>query len=136
MLKKDQWTYLIIPLSEHLRINNTEADEYLERIIKTEFINDVDEIKVRVFIPIYRMKDKLVNLIKKDQRYKNCVIFFETGQDTDYSLTIVPSNIDTNIKGNNLYGYKQYLIYWEENPEKPIILHTANAKYYADIIFW
>ncbi|NMB98412.1 MAG: BREX-4 system phosphatase PglZ [Clostridiaceae bacterium] len=126
---------LVIPLSEHLRINNTEADRFLERIIKTEFINDVDEIKVRVFIPIYRMKDKLVNLIKKDQRYKNCVIFFETGQDTDYSLTIVPSNIDTNIKGNNLYGYKQYLIYWEENPEKPIILHTSNAKYYADIVF-
>jgi len=126
---------LIIPLSEHLRINNIDADRCLERILKTEFINDVDEKRIRVFIPIYRMKNKLIDLIEKDQRYKNHIIFLETGQDDDYALTIVSSDIDINIKGNNLYGYREYLNYWEENPSKPIILHTANAKYYADIIF-
>jgi len=134
-LKRINEHTLIIPLSEHLRINNTEADGYLERILKTEFINDVDEKGVRVFIPIYRMRNKLIGLIEKDQRYKSHIIFLETGQDDDYALTIVSNDIDTNIEGNNLYGYKKYLSYWEENPNKPIILHTANAKYYADIIF-
>ena len=45
-LKRINEHTLIIPLSEHLRINNTEADGYLERILKTEFINDVDEKRV------------------------------------------------------------------------------------------
>ncbi len=134
-LKKINEHTLIIPLSEHLRINNTEADGCLERILKTEFINDVDEKGIRVFIPIYRMRTKLMGLIDKDPRYKNHIIFLETGQDDDYALTIVSNDIDANIEGNNLFGYKKYLGYWEENPSKPIILHTANAKYYADIIF-
>lgn len=134
-LKKINEHTLIIPLSEHLRINNTEADGCLERILKTEFINDVDEKGVRVFIPIYRMRNKLKGLIDKDPRYRNHIIFLETGQDDDYALTIVSNDIDANIEGNNLQGYKDYLKYWEENPSKPIILHTANAKYYADIIF-
>ncbi|KJU83052.1 hypothetical protein MBAV_004752 [Candidatus Magnetobacterium bavaricum] len=134
-LKQIKENTLLIPLSEHLRINSIDTDHYLSRIINLEFENDIEEHRIRVFIPMYQMRGKLSELVKRDIRLQRNVLLLETGRDDDYSLTIVSSYLGVSLNGFNLTGYKRYLRYWEESPGEPIVLHTNNAKFYKDMIF-
>jgi len=129
-------TTLLLPLSEHLRIDNSKVVEVLYKIAKTEFKTDVLSNNIRLYIPMYRMKQSLIRLIEFDRRLVNHVIFLEDeDKDLDYSLTIISRELDVTIHGNNIQGYKKYLEYWEDNPSKPIILHTKNAVYYKNNVF-
>lgn len=71
-----------------------------------------------------------------DSRIENSIWYLNLGEnDDDYMLTILPRKYPTKIEGNNLDGYRDYLSYWEDNPCKPIILHTDNAIYYKNNIY-
>jgi len=133
-MKKVNCNTLVIPLSEHLRINNQIAKQILEKILKTDFENDYAQSIFRIYIPIYRMKS-LINDLYDDERYANTILFIESSSDSDYALTIIQDSLDVKIAGNEIFGYKKYLSYWEQNPDKPIILHTKNAIYYTNIVF-
>lgn len=124
---------LVVPLSEYLRINNSIASKTLNDILNANYEHNNDN-KLRIYIPVYRMKDILVN-IRLDPRQKNCILYLDTGSDSDYSLTIIQDDLDVSLEGNQTRGYKEYFIYWEQNPEKPVILHTKTAVQYQDIIF-
>jgi len=127
---------LLFPLSEHLRINNTKSDEVLSQIMGIEYTNDVFSKGIHVYIPMYRMKDCLQALLTQDRRLNDNIIFLEAeDKDDDYSLAIISRNIDVAFKGYSITGYKSYLEYWEDNPAKPIILYTDNAKFYKKNVF-
>lgn len=127
---------LLVPLSEHLRINNTKSEEILSQIVSIGYTNDVYSKGIHVYIPMYRMKDCLQTLLAQDIRLNDNIIFLEAqDRDDDYSLTIISRDIDVVIKGHIITGYKSYLEYWEDNPAKPIILFTDNAKYYKKNVF-
>ena len=132
-LKKTKTNTLLAPLSEHLRVNNPFAQKTLEEILKLDYENNLNN-NLKIYIPIYRMKSLLTNLIN-DKRYQKSILFLETASDCDYSLTIIQDTLDISIPGNEITGYQKYLIYWEQNPDKPIILHTQNAIHYTDIVF-
>lgn len=121
---------VVLPLSEHLRINNNVDNTILSRISSVD-----TNRKVHIYIPMYRMKNSLEKLCMADPRLRENVIFLDEIADDDYSLTIISNAIEIKISGNNIYGIKAYLKYWEDNPNKPIILHTNNAIYYKDSIF-
>ncbi len=127
---------VLFPLSEHLRINNTKSDEILSKIMSVEYVNDVFSNCIHVYIPMYRMKDCLQSLLAQNTRLNDNVIFLEAeDKDDDYSLTIISRDIDISIKGHSIVGYRSYLEYWEDNPAKPIILYTDNAKFYKRNVF-
>lgn len=127
---------LVLPISEHLRVNNTSIEQTLNNIVTLDFKNFETDKNFRVYILTYRMQSALKDLLKTDPRLQEYVWFLDLQEhDAEYTLTILPIKYSTKIKGNNLYGYKDYLAYWEDNPAKPIILHTDNAKYYKDNIY-
>lgn len=132
-LKETNGSTLLTPLSEHLRVNNSIILKTIEDLFKLEFNNNNDG-KLKIYIPIYRMKEVLNN-IQIDSRNTNSIIFLNTEADCDYSLTIIQNNIGITLSGNEIFGYKKYLIYWEQNPDKPIILHTQNAIHYTNIVY-
>lgn len=135
-LKKTSKNSIILPLSEHLRINNTKNDEILTQIISLRYSNDAISGNIRVYIPLYRMRDILRKLAAQDNRLHNNFIFLENQfEDDDYSLTIISGDIDAGIDGNNINGYRRYLKYWEDNPAKPIVLYTDNARFYKENVF-
>ena len=132
-LRKIDKSVLLTPLSEHLRIRNNVAMTTFNEILNLDFTNG-DDKKLKVYIPVYRMKSLLKNL-ELDDRKQDCVIFLDTDSDPDYSLTVIQDTLNAKLSGNEITGYKNYLIYWEQNPDKPIILHTKNAVHFSDIVF-
>jgi hypothetical protein len=134
-LRKIGRNTLVLPLSEHLRVNNEIAKMTLEKILKANYQNDESNGRFRIYIPIYRMKSLLTDFCGGDKRYNNAILFIESSSDIDYALTIIQNNLDVRIAGNEIFGYKKYLSYWEQNPDKPIILHTGNAIHYANVVF-
>ncbi len=132
-IKKAGQNTLVVPLSEHLRVNNASAIKTINDIIALNFENNLEQ-DLKIYIPIYRMKELFRN-IDADGRYKKTILFLNHDSDCDYSLTVVQNNLKVSIKGNEINGYKKYLVYWEQNPDKPIILHTQNAIYYKDVVF-
>lgn len=124
---------LVIPLSEYLRINRPIASRTITDVLHTNFEN-IFGGKIRVYILLYRMKDVLSS-IHLDPRETNAFLSIAEKSEIDYSLTIIQKNLDFKIKGNDIEGFKKYLIYWEQNPDKPIILRTNNAINYSDIVF-
>lgn len=124
---------LVVPLSEYLRINNTIAERSLTDIIHADFECNVDG-KFRIYILLYRMKDVL-STIQTGPREENVVSIIGEGIESDYSLTIIQKDLDFKMLGNEIDGMKKYFVYWEQNPDKPIILRTENAINYSDIIF-
>lgn len=132
-LRKVSKSVLLTPLSEHLRISNNIAMKTFNEILNLDFTNG-DDKSLKVYIPVYRMKSLLKNL-EVDDRKKDCIIFVDTDSDPDYSLTVIQDTLNAKVSGNEITGYKNYLIYWEQNPDKPIILHTGNAIHFSDIVF-
>ncbi|KWT75635.1 BREX-4 system phosphatase PglZ [Candidatus Magnetominusculus xianensis] len=130
-LRKTRVRTLLIPLSEYLRINNDKTNDILSRIINLGFNNE----QIAIFIPLYRMKNVLSEFIKRDIRYEKNILFLETTEDDDYSLIILPSDLNNvDLTGYNITGIKRYYSYWEENPDKPIVLRVSDILFYKDII--
>ena len=135
-LKKISANTIVLPLSEHIRINNSVADQLLNNIINLDYAMGNADDEFRVYFPMYRMKSTLEKILKHDPRLEGSIWFLDLAEcDDDYSLTILPKVYTTKIRGNNLEGYKSYLSYWESNPCKPIILHTDNAVYYRNNVY-
>ena len=132
-IRKETTSSLIIPLSEYLRIKNDIALRTFVDLLNLNCENNRDQ-KLRVYIPLYRMKDILRD-VKLDARQKDCLIHLNSNCDTDYSLTIIQKNLNFSLPGNTVRGYKEYLRYWEQNPDKPVIFYTQNAINYQDILF-
>jgi len=124
---------LLMPISEHLRIKNPIAEKTLNDLLNMHFINN-DCTTFRLYIPLYRMKSLLAKLLLTP-RNNDSVICVESVSDPDYSLTVIQDTLHAKIYGNEITGYKEYLMYWEQNPDKPIILHTQNAIHFSDIVF-
>ena len=125
-LKKATKSVLVTPLSEYLRIVPERAESVIQEIIKMSFANN-DDGRLRIYILMYRMRSLLITLPSDDPRAKDCVNYLETNEENDYKLTIIQKELDVGLAGNEIFGFKNYLKYWEANPDKPIILHTQNA---------
>ena len=125
-LKTASKSQFVTPLSEYLRILPEAAESIVQRFIKADYQNN-DSGKLRIYFLMYRMKSLLRTLPSEDPRTKDCVILFETDEESDYRLTIVQKELDVRLPGNEIDGFKSYLEYWEANPDKPLILHTSNA---------
>ncbi|SDE85749.1 BREX-4 system phosphatase PglZ [Sporomusa acidovorans] len=124
---------LVMPLSEYFRINRPIASKVINDILHANFEYNSDG-KLRVYILLYRMKDVLTN-VQLNPKETKTVLYINEGLESDYSLTIVQKSLDISIYGNEIDGFKKYLVYWEQNPDKPIILRTQNAINYTDIVF-
>ena len=125
-LKTVSESQFVTPLSEYLRIVPEAAESIIQRFIKADYQNN-DNGKLRIYFLMYRMKSLLRTLPSEDPRTKDCVVLFETDEESDYRLTIVQKELDVKLSGNEIEGFKSYLEYWEANPDKPLILHTSNA---------
>lgn len=125
-LKKVNTSQFVSPLSEYLRIIPEQAESVIQKFVKADYQNN-DNGKLRIYFLMYRMKSLLKALPSDDPRTKDCMILFETDEESDYKLTIVQKELDVHLPGNEIDGFKSYLEYWEANPDKPLILHTGNA---------
>ena len=134
-LKKQTQHVCISPLSEYLRINPEIAQSTIVDLLTREYSDSVSN-RYRIYIPMYRMKSVLQTINQNDPRRENCIILLETGEETDYSLTIIQNSLHVEVKGNSITGFKSYLQYWEQNPDKPLILHTSNAIYFEQSLFF
>ncbi len=123
------------PLSEYLRVNPDVAKKTVMDLLAMDYRGNIDG-RLRIYIPMYRMKSILQTLNGVDVRKKDCIILLSTGEDSDYSLTVMQKDLKASISGNEIYGFKQYLQYWEQNPDKPLILHTENAIHFNDRVFF
>ena len=128
-LKNVTHSVCVFPLSEYLRVHPDIAASVISRMISIEFVNN-DNGKLRVYFLMYRMKSVIENLHKSDPRKKDCYIYLNTGEENDYQLTIIQSNLKIALPGNDITGFKNYLQYWEQNPDKPLVLHTQNATHF------
>ena len=134
-LKTYDKTVCVAPLSEYLRIKPELALSTINKILSTEYGNN-DNGKMRIYFLMYRMKDILRNVPNDDPRRQNTILYLNTSEESDYSLTIIQDDIKVSIHGNEIYGFKKYLQYWEQNPDKPLILHTKNAIYFEENNFF
>ena len=134
-IKATRESICISPLSEYLRVNPDKAKSTVEDILAKDYSGNMDG-KLRIYIPMYRMKSVLQTINDLDPRREDCLSFLETGEDSDYSLTIIQKDIDIAMAGNEISGFRQYLQYWEQNPDKPLILHTVNAIHFEQNIFF
>lgn len=125
----------VLPLSEYLRVKPDIAKSTVMELIASEYLGNSDG-KLRIYVPMYRMKDVLQTITNTDPRKKDCILLLSTGEDSDYSLTVMQKELKINVIGNEIFGFKQYLQYWEQNPDKPLILHTENAIYFVDKVFF
>lgn len=123
---------VLLPLSEHLRINNSNVKTTLQKLLSKKLQEKTVNKKLRLYVPIYRMKDQLLELIKSDKRVEQQIYFLTSDRPVeDYSLTIISSNYNLKISaGKKIDGYKGYLSYWEDNPAQPIVLLSAMARFY------
>ena len=125
-LKKTNKSQFVSPLSEYLRIIPEQAEPVIQKFIKADYQNN-DTGKLRIYFLMYRMKSLLRTIPSDDPRAKDCIILFETDEESDYKLTIIQKDLDVKLSGNEIDGFRSYLEYWEANPDKPLILHTGNA---------
>jgi len=124
---------LVLPLSEYLRINYPIAKKTLNDILHAKF-KFFDVGKNRIYVLLYRMKDLLMDMDLTPKEAKTVLVIQETAE-SDYALTIVQNSLHFYNCGNDIHGFRKYFIYWEQNPDKPIVLHTQNAITYSDIVF-
>lgn len=125
-LKKVKKSQFVSPLSEYLRIIPEQAEPVIQKFIKADYQNN-DNGRLRIYFLMYRMKSLLRTIPSDDPRAKDCIVLFETDEESDYKLTIIQKDLDVKIAGNEIDGFRSYLEYWEANPDKPLILHTGNA---------
>lgn len=134
-LKNETKSVLVAPLSEYLRIKPESASSTILRALTAEYNNNEDG-KLRIYFLMYRMKDILRNVPNNDPRRVDSIIYLATSEEPDYSLTIIQKELEVHLPGNEVFGFKSYLQYWEQNPDMPLILHTKNAIYFEENNFF
>lgn len=134
-LKKVNSSVLVIPLSELLRIKPESARDTINKIIKLDYQNNTKG-NLRIYFLMYRSKSILRTIPTDDPRTVDCISYLETDEESDYKLTIVQKNLNVSLTGNEIVGFRNYLEYWEANPDKPLILRTGNAIYFEKSNFF
>ena len=134
-LKTISTSVCVSPLSEYLRVNPDIAKSTISDIMAKEYPGNSDG-KLRIYFPMYRMKSVLQTITNSDPRKEDCILLLSTEEESDYSLTVIQKDLHINIVGNEIFGFKQYLQYWEQNPDQPLILHTENAIHYSKKVFF
>ena len=125
-LKKADQTLCVFPLSEYLRVHPETAVSVITNLLSMEYQNN-DEHRMHIYFPMYRISSVLQTIPNTDPRKKNSFIYLQTGEEQDYQLTIIQNSLNVHVSGNEIIGFKRYLQYWEQNPDKPLVLHTQNA---------
>lgn len=125
-IKKATKSQFVTPFSEYLRIIPEKAATIIEQFIRADYRNN-DSGKLRIYFLMYRMKGLLRTIPNDDPRARNCIVLYETYEESDYKLTIVQKDLGIRLSGNEIDGFKNYLSYWEANPDNPLILYTDNA---------
>lgn len=125
-LRKNIQTLCVFPLSEYLRVNPERAEAVIKELLSMEFQNN-DAHMMHIYFPMYRISSVLQNIPNTDLRKKNSFLYLQTGEEQDYQLTIIQNSLNVHVGGNEIIGFKRYLQYWEQNPDKPLVLHTQNA---------
>lgn len=125
-LKKTGETVCVFPLSEYLRVNPETAASVIKNILSMEYPFN-DKYKMRIYFPMYRISNVLQVIPNTDLRKQNSFLYLQTGEEQDYQLTVIQNSLNVHIGGNEIFGFKRYLQYWEQNPDKPLVLHTQNA---------
>lgn len=125
-LKKADQTLCVFPLSEYLRIHPETATSVISHLLSMEYQNN-DAHRMHIYFPMYRISSVLQTIPNTDPRKNNSFIYLQTGEEQDYQLTIIQNSLNVHVSGNEIIGFKRYLQYWEQNPDKPLVLHTQNA---------
>ena len=102
-LKKAKKSQFVSPLSEYLRIIPEQAEPVIQKFIKADYQNN-DNGKLRIYFLMYRMKSLLRTIPSDDPRAKDCIILFETDEESDYKLTIIQKDLDVKLSGNEIDG--------------------------------
>ena len=77
-IKATREAICISPLSEYLRVNPDKAKSMIEDILAKDYSGNMDG-KLRIYIPMYRMKSVLQTINDLDPRREDCLSFLETG---------------------------------------------------------
>ena len=125
-LKKTDQTLCVFPLSEYLRVHPETAVSVITNLLSMEYQNN-DAHRMHIYFPMYRISSVLQTIPNTDPRKKNSFLYLQTGEEQDYQLTIIQNSLNVHVSGNEIVGFKRYLQYWEQNPDKPLVLHTQNA---------
>ena len=91
-LKKVKKSQFVSPLSEYLRIIPEQAEPVIQKFIKADYQNN-DNGKLRIYFLMYRMKSLLRAIPSDDPRAKDCIVLFETDEESDYKLTIIQKDL-------------------------------------------
>ena len=134
-LNQNQDSLLVLPLSEYLRLVPQNAVKIIQEILTKDY-SMMSANKRRIYFLMYHMEQLFSSINTTDPRKEKSILLLEDGKRDEYSLTVVQNGLDINGKGNHVHGFRQYLRYWEQNPDKPLILHTQNAKYFEESIFF
>jgi hypothetical protein len=125
-LKKEKQTICVFPLSEYLRLHPETAASIITNLLSMEYPNN-DAHTMHVYFPMYRISSVMRNIANTDPRKKNSFLYLQTGEEQDFQLTVIQNSLNVHVGGNEIFGMKSYLQYWEQNPDKPLVLHTQNA---------
>lgn len=132
-LKNENQSTYILPLSEFFRLNPEIAADELKKILN---ISSQGTKNFRLYFLMYRLRSVFRSLKITDPRKKDSLILLETNQEDEYSLTVIQKSMQLNLAGNSADGLKKYLQYWEGSPNAPLNLHTDNAEFLQDKIFF
>lgn len=137
LLKKETKSACVLPVSEYLRIFPEKAPDTIKKLLTSEYTSFYQN-KFRFYILTYRMRYILEEAARNsDVRKKDSFIFLESaGESEEYSLTVFDKNSDIPPVKGEISGFKRYLRYWEQNPNKPIILRTDAAVYINKDLLW
>lgn len=125
-LRKTDRTLCVFPLSEYLRVHPETAESVVTNLLSMEYQNN-DAHRIHIYFPMYRISSVLQTIPNTDPRKKNSFLYLQTNEEQDYQLTIIQNSLNVHVNGNEIIGFKRYLQYWEQNPDKPLVLHTQNA---------
>jgi hypothetical protein len=126
VLRKADQTLCVFPLSEYLRVNPESAVSIITDLQSMEYQNN-DTHRMHIYFLMYRISSVLQAIPNTDPRRENSFLYLKTGEEQDYQLTIIQNSLNVHVGGNEIIGFKRYLQYWEQNPDKPLVLHTQNA---------
>lgn len=111
-LKKVKKSQFVSPLSEYLRIIPEQAEPVIQKFIKADYQNN-DNGKLRIYFLMYRMKSLLRTVPSDDPRAKDCIVLFETDEESDYKLTIIQKDLDVKLAGNRSSRCNQGIILFQ-----------------------
>ena len=132
-LKNESHSCCVLPLSEFLRVRPDIAEDEIKKIL---YSLSPEAQNVKIFFLMYRLKSVFKSLKIYDARKDNTIILLDTEEESNYSLTIIQKSLNLKLAGQAADGFKNYLKYWEDKPNKSLHFYTDNAIYLQDQNFF